>query len=462
MRGGRKRDCALILFTRLPAAGRTKTRLMPYFSGEQCRELHIAMLKDLKESLKKLKGVDIYLYFLGEEGEDRKKEDRKRAPKSLKRIFGSSFRYRRQRGENLFERMALSMEELSKEGYRRIVLIGTDIPELRANDIRLAFQLLSESDAVLGPTEDGGYYLIGVRQPGRELFLPEPGEGSVFSRTKAAILQSGRTVSLLRHCRDIDTKEDIAVYRERIRSEPVLRRSHCGSFLIMSLSIAVIVPLYNERKTIDRLKRELSALKGSCELILVDGGSTDGTWEELRKGKGWKLLRSEKGRARQMNLGAEKTSADVLFFLHSDSELPPDVPGEIRRVLARTSAGCFGIAFHSASPLMRICQFISNHRVYDRRVMFGDQGIFLYRTLFEELGGFPLLPLMEDYQLSLNLKERGICPLLCKGRIYTSERRFRGGFFRRLHLMWQMNRLRKRYRDGVDIREIAERYRDVR
>ena len=94
--------------------------------------------------------------------------------------------------------------------------------------------------------------------------------------------------------------------------------------------------------------------------------------------------------------------------------------------------------------------------------MFGDQGIFLYRTLFEELGGFPLLPLMEDYQLSLNLKERGICPLLCKRRIYTSERRFRRGFFRRLRLMWQMNRLRKRYRDGVDIREIAERYRDVR
>ena len=283
MRG--RRDCGLILFTRLPAAGRTKTRLMPYFSGEQCRELHIAMLKDLKESLKKIKAVDIYLYFLGEEGEDRKKEDRKRAPESLKRIFGSSFRYRRQRGENLFERMALSMEELSEEGYRRIVLIGTDIPELRANDIRLAFQLLSESDAVLGPTEDGGYYLIGVRQPGRELFLLDSGEGSVFSRTKAAILQSGRTVSFLRHCRDIDTKEDIAVYRERIRSEPVLRRSHCGSFLLESLSIAVIVPLYNERKTIDRLKRELGALKGSCELILVDGGSTDGTWEELRKGK---------------------------------------------------------------------------------------------------------------------------------------------------------------------------------
>ena len=111
---------------------------------------------------------------------------------------------------------------------------------------------------------------------------------------------------------------------------------------------------------------------------------------------------------------------------------------------------------------MFTCRVISNHRIKDRKVMFGDQGIFVDRELFFEAGMFPEIPVMEDYQFSLTLKERAVKLGIAKHRIYTSDRRFPQGTIPKLKVMWQMNRLRKMYRDGVPVEAIAERYRDVR
>ena len=125
-------------------------------------------------------------------------------------------------------------------------------------------------------------------------------------------------------------------------------------------------------------------------------------------------------------------------------------------------AGCFGIAFHSKNFFMFTCRVISNHRIKDRKVMFGDQGIFIERELFFEIGMFPEIPVMEDYQLSLTLKERGVKLGMTRKRIYTSDRRFPKGTIPKLKLMWKMNRLRKMYRDRVPIETISDLYRDVR
>ena len=94
--------------------------------------------------------------------------------------------------------------------------------------------------------------------------------------------------------------------------------------------------------------------------------------------------------------------------------------------------------------------------------MFGDQGIFVDRELFFEVGMFPDLPIMEDYQFSITLKERGIKLGMAKHRIYTSARRFEGSTVEKLRVMWKMNRLRAMYRDGVEPEKIAMLYRDVR
>lgn len=208
------------------------------------------------------------------------------------------------------------------------------------------------------------------------------------------------------------------------------------------------------------MQDQLEPLRGKCEILFVDGGSTDRTMERIRP---WvKVIHSEKGRARQMNTGAMESHGDILFFLHCDSELPPRPLAEIRRVMKDHSAGCFGIAFHSSNFFMFTCRVISNHRIKDRRIMFGDQGIFVDRSLFFDAGMFPEIPVMEDYQYSLTLKERGVKLGMTGRRIYTSDRRFPKGTLPKLKLMWKMNRLRKMYRDRVPIEQIDRMYRDVR
>ena len=226
------------------------------------------------------------------------------------------------------------------------------------------------------------------------------------------------------------------------------------------MEVSIIIPTYNEETTIERLLETLEPLKGRCEILFVDGGSTDRTLK-LLNGE-YPVISSEKGRAKQMNRGAMASHGEVLFFLHCDSEVPANALEEIERVMQNYRAGCFGIAFHSYNFFMFTCRVISNHRVKDRKVMFGDQGIFVERELFMEAGMFPDMPILEDYQFSITLKEKGIRLGMTRSRIYTSDRRFQGNTVEKLKLMWLMNRLRAMYRDGVPVEEIARLYGDVR
>lgn len=224
------------------------------------------------------------------------------------------------------------------------------------------------------------------------------------------------------------------------------------------MKVSVIIPVYNEEKLIRQLLKTLAPVKEKAEILFVDGGSTDRTVTFIPEE--YTVLYGAKGRALQMNLGAEKSSGEILFFLHCDSEIPEDAIEQIEAVMSEHDAGCFGIAFHSKNIWMKCCQIISNHRIKDRKVMFGDQGIFIRRELFFEIGGFPALPIMEDYQLSLTLKEMGIRIGITKKRIYTSDRRFKEGG--RLRVMWKMNRMRGMYRKGTDIEKISRAYKDIR
>ncbi len=224
------------------------------------------------------------------------------------------------------------------------------------------------------------------------------------------------------------------------------------------MNVSVIIPIYNEISTITKLQKSLKMLDGTCEIIFVDGGSTDGTVEMIESQ--YKVVHTSKGRANQQNMGARVSEGEVLFFLHCDSEVPRSAIEEISDVIRRYEVGCFGIAFHSHNIWMKCCQIISNYRIKHRNIMYGDQGIFIKRQLFFELGGFPILPIMEDYQFSLYLKERKIQIGMTRSRIYTSERRFKDGG--KLRVMWNMHRLRVKYREGVDAEKISEMYPDIR
>jgi len=221
-------------------------------------------------------------------------------------------------------------------------------------------------------------------------------------------------------------------------------------------SISIIIPILNEAENIDNLMANLEQLTGDFEVVFCDGGSTDDT-VAIIDNRFTVVTSPVKGRAYQMNAGARASSGDTLFFLHADSVLPVETISEIHCVLAKGhDVGCFKIAFDSRNFWMKCCGFFSNLRVRTRNIAFGDQGIFIKKELFEKIGGFPKLPLMEDYKLSITLKEQGYKIGMTNKKLITSERRFvKNG---RLKTMWKMQRLQAMFRAGKDINEIASMY----
>ncbi|WP_019851059.1 TIGR04283 family arsenosugar biosynthesis glycosyltransferase [Desulfitobacterium sp. PCE1] len=222
--------------------------------------------------------------------------------------------------------------------------------------------------------------------------------------------------------------------------------------------ISVIIPVYNEVHALPNLLSSLDRLEGEYEVLFSDGGSTDGTLELLA---GRRMITGAKGRGAQCNRAAAEAQGDVFFFLHCDSTIPADALFHIRAAVDRGARwGCLTLRFDDTGFAYRFGGYMSNLRVRWGHIAFGDQGIFMTRALFEQVEGFPELPIMEDYELSLRLKGMKVFPVQVKSRIITSSRRFHeGGVFR---VTWDMQRLRAMYRRGVDIGTISQAYRDVR
>ena len=188
----------------------------------------------------------------------------------------------------------------------------------------------------------------------------------------------------------------------------------------------------------------------------VAGEMDSADWTALSNGhRALLLLSPERGRANQMNYGAGFASGD-LFFLHADSLVPSTAISDIESVLQRHSAGCFRLRFAPSSFLLFCCGRLSGFRVISRRILFGDQGIFIRRELFDRLGGYAKLPLMEDYELSIRLKQKGISIGMTKSVLITSSRRFTDNGT--IRTMIKMQKLQRAFRKGVDAKEIARQY----
>lgn len=522
-------DRALIIFTREPEPGRTKTRLMPYLSPEDCAELHCCMIRDIASQAAQLNADVIVSYtcsahasesadvppFLQEVFGGRKQITKtgkngikkgigiKRAVRNIAEKNRNHVRaeFIKQSGDDLGSRMENAFAEAFAKCYKKVILIGTDIPELEAESIDAAFAMLDVSDVVLGPTEDGGYYLIGMKALHHEAFdVKLYGVSSVYEETAASIRAAGLSVSMVDSYADIDTPQDVSGYRHRMREDSRLRHfgscipardfvpfrgrirerlpvnTFTGRFLSEKAKISVIIPVYNEAAEIGAMLDQLRPYLDECEIIFVDGGSTDGTAEMIcgnaedacaadtcrQEADGFTLIKTEKGRGRQLNAGALASSGDILFFLHCDSILPDEFLREIRRVMSRCEWGCFGVKFPSKNFFMLTNRIISNHRAVCRSLPFGDQGIFIDRSLFFEAGMFPEQPVMEDYEFSLRIRRYMPAPGLTRRRIVSSSRRYGKGTLSILKTELCMFQLRYLYRKGVSAEKLQRYYRDIR
>jgi rSAM/selenodomain-associated transferase 2 len=223
--------------------------------------------------------------------------------------------------------------------------------------------------------------------------------------------------------------------------------------------LSIVVPTLNEAASIEGTLAALAPLRQrGAEVIVIDGGSSDATVDLAADGADHVFV-AERGRAHQMNAGARRGVGDTLLFLHADTVLPTDADVQIARALQRGRWGRFDVAIVGGSRWLGLIALLMNSRSRLTGICTGDQALFMTRELFDVLGGFADLPLMEDVEFSRRAR-RIARPVAIAARAQTSGRRWeRHGVWRTVLLMWS---LRWRYFFGADPDALARRYREVR
>jgi rSAM/selenodomain-associated transferase 2 len=230
-----------------------------------------------------------------------------------------------------------------------------------------------------------------------------------------------------------------------------------GETVAAMSKLAIIIPVLDEGESIAAALDALADLRAlGTEVIVVDGGSRDATIQRARL-RADHVISAPRGRALQMNAGAERASGDVLLFLHVDTRLPADVDHVVLNGLQRSGRawGRFDVRIDGRSPLLAVVGWLMSMRSRLTGIATGDQVIFVRREAFQAVGGFPAIALMEDIALCKRLK--GVSrPLCLRERIITSGRRWeKNGVLNTVVLMW---RLRLAYFFGADPEKLAQQY----
>ncbi len=399
----------LVIFTRHPQPGTTKTRLIPVLGPEGAaalqRELTEHILGNVKEPSTSRKATIEIRHEGGDES-------------MMKNWLGPDLRYRPQGEGDLGDRMGRAFADAFGDGASSVVIAGSDIPDITGEIIQKAFVSLEEKELVLGPAVDGGYYLIGLRRSAWARAVPalfegvDWGTGGVLAETMGLAERSGVGFALLETLEDVDRPEDLPVW-ERARNRR-LGRPGLVSIIIPTLDEAVRIA-----RTIDDVEPG-----DHREVIVVDGGSEDDT-AAIARSMGARVLDGSPPKASQMNLGASEAAGEALLFLHADTRLPDRFDARILECLHKPDvvAGAFELRIDSPEPGLRLIERLANFRSRRMGMPYGDQGIFISAGAFRRIGGFPDIPIMEDFELMRRLKKKGTIATV-SAPVVTSPRRW--------------------------------------
>jgi len=475
----------LIVFSRYPVPGRTKTRLIPELGPQGAADLQRRMTEHILSrvgGLSEARGVTLVVRYEG--GND----------ELMAEWLGLDVSLEAQGEGDIGERMHRAFSDSFGSGTARVVIIGSDSPGVSEEIIERAFEGLWEHDVVLGPANDGGYYLVGLKRPVPPLFVNVSwGTDRVFEDTLRIAAGHGLSCDLVDPLDDVDRPEDLQVWEEiagekvgsgaavsladrvpeetpRSRGFPPIQVAtppRQGDFPALSPDepvpvkgrISVIVPALNEApgigSALERVRHE-----ENVEIIVVDGGSTD-TTVECARSLGAEVMVSPRGRARQMNVGANAASGEILLFLHADTLLPAGWSDSVRDVvrLPGTAGGAFELRIDTVLPFTRIIERLANLRSRLLQMPYGDQAIFLKAGLFHSAGGFPDLPIMEDFELVRRLRKMGRITII-PAPATTSVRRWKKLGVIRAALINQL--IVVAYLAGVSPRVLARVYQEAR
>jgi rSAM/selenodomain-associated transferase 2/rSAM/selenodomain-associated transferase 1 len=378
--------------------GRTKTRLIPALGPVGAAELQREMTEKILETALSAGIAPVRFCYTG--GTCRQVQRWLQRP---------GLGIEPQSGGDLGRRMHHAIASALKQGCRQVVLIGTDVPSVTVDQLKAAFYLLQTNDMVLGPSRDGGYWLIGLRRP-KDLFSDIAwGTDRVLAQTLAAGRRLQLRTAQLAPLQDIDNPGDLAELPSHIHS----RKPY----------LSVVIPALNEAAHIDAAIQ--SARCDDCEIIVVDGGSKDRTAIRAQAA-GAMVIPAPKGRALQQNRGARKADGKVLLFLHADSRLPANYCMHLFETLmdSRVVAGAFQFKTDLSKRSMRLIEKAVHIRSTWFQMPYGDQGIFLHKDLFDRIGGFTPAPIAEDLFLVRRLARMGRIGL-APVPVVTSARRWR-------------------------------------
>jgi rSAM/selenodomain-associated transferase 2/rSAM/selenodomain-associated transferase 1 len=403
-----KRDISgkLIIFTRYPVPGKTKTRLIPDLGPAGAAYVHRKLAENIIKEAKAVRergDIDLEICYTG--GDIRQ----------MQTWLGKSLSFREQEEGDLGLRMFMAIKRALNEGNSKVVLIGTDIPGPVSEKIEKAFCALDEKEIVIGPAADGGYWLVGMKNHCNIFEGITWGKESVLSQTLEAAEVKDFSVDLLAPVNDIDTADDLFdEYPDGDWKNPYL---------------SVIIPVLNEEARIEKVIDGVMDM--DAEIIVVDGGSTDGT-VDLAEKLGVVVVKSERGRSIQMNSGAFASKGNNFLFLHADTIVPGNFVSLIFEALMDngSAAGAFRFKTDMDNLIMRFIEFAANLRSRFLKMPYGDQGIFISRADFTRAGAFPEVPVAEDIFLIRNLKKFAKIKTVPESSVTSARRWEKHGFIK--------------------------------
>lgn len=456
----------ILIFGRYPLPGKTKTRLIPALGALGAAQCHRELTEKTVNTARQFEcnqRLELYKnrYVAKHNSDSNRAKHSFRSElvsirfcydggtkKQFKKWLGSDdshnnmpeIDFHGQADGDLGHRMREAITNSFDKGASRVVLVGTDIPHLSTKHFKSAFNSLNTHDLVLGPSMDGGYWLVGIKNSVLKTSVAgifdniEWSTEHVLYQTLAAAEKLNLKVCQLDLLNDLDTPEDLKAYhkgaanihenRASIDADGKSDQDTTEKIPVIS----IIIPTLNEAESIGNTVD--SARHPNCEIIVVDGGSHDNTISIAKKKGVTKIVTGIKGRAAQQNLGAEFARGEFLLFLHADTWLPPDYAEHVFRAFLdrHCIAGAFEFSTDSVKPLMKLVSVGVNIRSRWLNMPYGDQALFFRQSVFKKAGAFPKSPIAEDLLLVKkvlmdNVTKRGKLAILpvC---ITTSARRW--------------------------------------